>query len=161
LCILSHAQNAKQPPISPSAASAYQNSEVILQKYYAGSMTLATALSLSLAFVTVCGAFQADPPLACNLKAISAADRPRYADLMKRLRAAVADQSELPDGYSYALDTKRATLPEIAEWITMERLCCPFLMFQLDVKGSGESRLILRGPDGVKAILREEFPENR
>lgn len=121
-------------------------------------MNLAIALALPLACVAVCGAFQTNPPLACNLKAISAADRPRYADLTKRLRAAVTSQSELPDGYLYALDTKKATLPEVAEWITMERLCCPFLTFQIDVKTSGETRLTLRGPEGVKAILREEFP---
>ena len=121
-------------------------------------MTLATVLSTSLACVAVCGAFQANPPLACNLKAISPADRPRYGDLMKRLRTAVANQNELPDGYAYVLDPNMATLPEVAEWITMERRFCPFLTFQLDVKTSGETRLTLRGPDGVKAILREEFP---
>ena len=40
------------------------------------------------------------------------------------------------------------TLPEVAEWITMERLCCPFLAFQLDVNANGESRLTLRGRRG-------------
>jgi hypothetical protein len=73
----------------------------------------------------------------------------------------VQDRSELPDGYAYTLDTKKITLPEVAEWITMERLCCPFLTFQLDVKGNGESALTLRGPQGAKAILREEFPERK
>jgi hypothetical protein len=122
-------------------------------------MKLATLLCLSAFCVGMCAA--ADPPLACNLKAISAAERPRYSDLMKRLRAAVQDRSELPDGYAYTLDTKKITLPEVAEWITMERLCCPFLTFQLDVKGNGESALTLRGPQGAKAILREEFPERK
>jgi hypothetical protein len=98
-------------------------------------------------------------PLACNIKAISAAERPRYNDLIKRLRIAVQDRKELPDGYSYQLDTTKITLPEVAEWITMERLCCPFLGFQIDMKANGESQLAMRGPDGAKAILREEFPE--
>ena len=62
----------------------------------------------------------------------------------------------MPDGYSYSLDTERITLPEVSEWITMERLCCPFLIFQLEVAGEA-SRLTMRGPDGVKAVLREEF----
>jgi hypothetical protein len=121
-------------------------------------MTLATLLCFSLVCVGVCAA--ADVPLACNLKAISASERPRYNDLVKRLRVAVQDRRELPDGYAYKLDTKKITLPEVAEWITMERLCCPFLTFQLDVKGSGDSQLTLRGPAGAKSILREEFPEN-
>jgi hypothetical protein len=96
--------------------------------------------------------------LACDLKAISTADRPRYNDLVRRLRVAVQDRRELSDGYSYNLDTKKITLPEVAEWITMERRCCPFLTFQLDVNGSGDSELTLRGPAGAKAILNEEFP---
>lgn len=100
----------------------------------------------------------ANQPLACNIKAIHTADRPRYADLMKRLRASVLTQTEAVDGYRYGLDTKTITLPEVAEWITLERLCCPFLTFQLDVKSNGESQLTLRGPEGVKAILAEEFP---
>jgi hypothetical protein len=48
----------------------------------------------------------------------------------------------------------------VAGWIAMERLCCPFLIFQLNVEANRDSRLTLRGPAGAKAILREEFPEN-
>ena len=118
-------------------------------------MKLAILLCLSAFCVGMCGA--AGPPLACNPKAIRAAERPRYNDLMKRLRAAVQNRTELTDGYAYKLDTQQITLPEVAEWITMERLCCPFLTFQLDVKGNGESALTLRGPEGAKEILREEF----
>jgi len=98
-------------------------------------------------------------PLACNIAAISPAERPRYNDLIKRLRTAIQQRNELSDGYTYTLDTQKITLPEVAEWITMERLCCPFLTFQLDVKGDA-SQLTLRGPAGAKAILSEEFPEN-
>jgi hypothetical protein len=122
-------------------------------------MTLTTVLGLSLLCTDVWAAADNSAPLACNIKAISAAERPRYNDLIKRLRIAVQDRNELPDGYAYKMDTKKITLPEVAEWITMERLCCPFLRFQLDVKANGDSQLTMRGPDGVKAILREEFPE--
>ena len=95
--------------------------------------------------------------LACNIQAISGAQRPRYNDLVSRLRAAMRDRKELPDGYSYSLDSVKITLPEVSEWISLERLCCcPFLMFQLE--GASEvSRLTMRGPDGVKAILQQEF----
>src|SRR6266576_92522 len=110
-------------------------------------MTLEAVLCISLACVAVCSAADDNVPIACNMKAISATERPRYNDLIKRLRIAVQDRSELSDGYVYKLDTKRITLPEVAEWITMERLCCPFLTFQLDVQGNrDDSRLTLRGP---------------
>lgn len=122
-------------------------------------MNFATALCLSL--IVVGTAMGADPPLACNMKAISAEQRPRYNDLVKRLRAAVQDRRELADGYIYKLDTKGIGLPEIAEWITLERLCCPFLDFQLHVKGNGETNLSMRGPTGTKAVLNEEFPAKK
>jgi hypothetical protein len=99
----------------------------------------------------------ASPVLACNIKAIRAVQRPRYNDLVSRLRAAMLDRTELPDGYAYSLDSAKITPPEVSEWIAMERLCCPFLIFQLE--GAGEvSRLTVRGPEGSKAVLREEFP---
>ena len=98
--------------------------------------------------------------LACNIKAISATERPRYTDLVKRLRSAVLKRHEISDGYELVLDPKTIGLLEVAEWIAMESLCCPFLAFQIDVKGDAVFRLTLRGPDGAKAILSEEFPEN-
>jgi hypothetical protein len=99
----------------------------------------------------------ASPVPACNIQAISAVQRPRYDDLVTRLRAAMRDRRELPDGYNYSLDSAKITLPEVSEWITMERLCCPFLIFQLEIAGEA-SGLTMRGPDGVKAVLQEEFP---
>jgi hypothetical protein len=123
-------------------------------------MTLTTVLCVSLLCAGVCAAAEDSAPLACNLNAISTAQRPRYNHLVKRLRIAVHGRSELLDGFAYKLDTTKIALPEVAEWITMERLCCPFLTFQLDVKGDGASQLTMRGREGTKAILREEFPEN-
>ena len=94
--------------------------------------------------------------LACNIQAIGVVQRPRYHDLVSRLRAAMRDRAELPDGYCYSLDSAKITLPEVSEWLALEQLCCPFLIFQ--VEGAGEvSRLTMRGPDGVKPLLREEF----
>jgi hypothetical protein len=95
--------------------------------------------------------------LACNIKAISAVQRPRYDDLVTRLRAAMRDRRELADGYSYSLDSAKITLPEVSEWITMERQCCPFLIFQLE-RADEALRLTMRGPDGTKAVLQAEFP---
>jgi hypothetical protein len=62
--------------------------------------------------------------------------------------------SSLSDGYMYTLDSQYVTVPEVDEWITMEALCCPFLTF-----AHGDGQLTLRGPEGAKAVLREEFPE--
>jgi hypothetical protein len=98
----------------------------------------------------------ASPDLACNFHAIGASQWPRYNNLVTRLRSAMRDHRELPDGYIYLLDSTKIALAEVSEWITMERLCCPFLIFQLEETGK-DCYLTMRGPDGAKAVLREEF----
>ena len=98
------------------------------------------------------------PVLACNLKAISAADRPRYTELVKRLRAAMRDRTEIPNGYAFKLDSKAVTLLETAEWISMERLCCPFLTLQLSASGDEAHWLLtLSGTEGAKQLVDAEF----
>ena len=122
---------------------------------------IATLVCVSLLCIGVCAADQdgTSPVIACNLKAIGAAERPRYVDLMKRLRSTVLERSEVPDGYVFKLNSKSMTLPEVAEWINLERLCCPFLTLQLSVSGNQADWLLkLTGPVGVKPLLQSEFP---
>jgi hypothetical protein len=95
--------------------------------------------------------------LACDLNAISPDARPRHSALTTQLRAAMRNRADLLGGYKFKIDSEAITLPEIAEWIALERLCCPFLTFQLDVRGA-DVRLTLSGPEGAKAILQREFP---
>lgn len=93
-------------------------------------------------------------PLACIASAIAPAERSRYNDLIRRLAGAVRNRAEIPDGFVFDLDPS-ISLPEVAEWISMERLCCPFLTIQIDVRPGGATQLTLRGPDGAKAIVRD------
>jgi hypothetical protein len=97
------------------------------------------------------------PPLACNLNAIPPEDQHRYKDLVSRLRAGIRDRTELPFGYAYRLDLTSISLPELGDWITLERLCCAFLSFRIEVDADGSARLTVLGPKGVKAVLQEEF----
>jgi len=101
----------------------------------------------------------ASPPIVCNLKAIHDGDRPIYESLSRQLRAAITDPGELPDGYVLGLRHESISLVQAAQWISLERLCCPFLTFQLEAQGEGDFRLTIRGPAGAKAILRSEFIE--
>ena len=101
------------------------------------------------------------PPIkviACNLKAIEAAERPRYNDLVKRIRAAIRERSSRDDGYAYQLDGTGISLPEVAGWMSMERLCCPFLTIQLSAVGNQEDwALTLTGPIGVSLFGTSSF----
>ena len=56
--------------------------------------------------------------------------------LVKRIRGAMRGRMETSNGYVFKLDSKMVTLPEAAEWMGMERLCCPFLTLQLAASGN-------------------------
>ena len=127
-------------------------------------MTTATALGVSLLFLCVSASAQqgSPPPFACNLKAISASGRSRYNDLSKRVRGAIRGRSETTSGYAFTLDGNAVSLIEAAEWISFERLCCPFLTMQLSASGDqADWILALSGPQGVKPLLNAEFPPKR
>jgi hypothetical protein len=124
-------------------------------------MTIATVLFASLVCVCMCAAAQKDaaPVFACNLKTMSSAERLRYDVLVKRIRGAMRDRMETSNGYVFKLDSKTVTLPEAAEWMGMERLCCPLLTLQLAASGNQADWLLtLTGPEGVKSLLDAEFP---
>lgn len=126
-------------------------------------MTIGTALLASVFWVCMGATVQKDAStvFACNLKAISAAERPRYNELVKRVREAMRDRTEIANGYAFKLDSKTITLPEAAEWISMERLCCPFLTLQLSAAGNQTHWVLtLTGPEGVKPLLDAEFPRH-
>ena len=93
-------------------------------------------------------------PIACNLVAIHETQRPRYFALRARVLAAVDGIDETEDGFVLGVGSD---LVALAEWIAFERLCCPFLSFRLTIESDGPVRLELRGAEGVKDFLREEF----
>src|SRR5207247_10557408 len=50
-----------------------------------------------------------------------------------------------------------ARLFQAAEWISLERHCCPFLNFGLELKDDGDVSLSLTGSDAVRALLDDEM----
>jgi hypothetical protein len=109
----------------------------------------------------------AEEPLACNLNALSPAQRERHHALGEKIRAAAVDRVELSNGYSLVLDFRRLPLDragapfcvvEVAEWVEMESKCCPFLDFGITVAGKGGPvSLRLTGGKNVKAFLQTEL----
>lgn len=91
---------------------------------------------------------------------MTATVRPRYSELVERVRSAMGSRKALSNGYAFILDGKTVSLPEAAEWISMERLCCPFLTLQLSASGNQANWILtLTGPEGVKQLLDAEFPK--
>jgi len=102
------------------------------------------------------GCCSSESPLACDLDAISASDRPRYDQLRKMLAASATGKRELPDGIAVKISTERMALAQLAEWIALERKCCPFFEFRIEVAPeSGPVWLSLTGRPGVKEFLAQ------
>ena len=90
--------------------------------------------------------------LVCKLDALTPAERARSATLLGELRGAMVERAELGDGWAFRL-RDGTSLAGVAEWIALERRCCPFFRFQLDVDGdAGPVWLRLTGA-GVKEFL--------
>ena len=99
-----------------------------------------------------------ESPIACNMNALDKEQRRHHQSLTAQLRAAVQETRELPVGYSFRLPSDEATIQRAAEWITLERRCCPFLAFGLEAgRENGPLWLNLTGREGVKPFLKIEF----
>jgi hypothetical protein len=99
-----------------------------------------------------------EPPFACNMKAMNAEQRQRYDLLTKQLQVTKQEIKELPNGYAFRLPSETSTVKDAAEWITYERLCCPFFDFGIEVERNGGAVwLRLTGREGVKPFIRSEF----
>ena len=103
-----------------------------------------------------------ESPIACVMAALDEEQRRRRKELEGRLGAFVEEVRELADGYALRLPSGSRTLLDVAEFVTYERLCCPFLDFEIDVEREGGPLwLRLRGREGVKEFVRHEFGLDR
>jgi hypothetical protein len=96
--------------------------------------------------------------LACNIAALSPAERKHYNELTHKVFSAAVSRSEAANGYSFRLDRKRVSIAEIGEWISLEERCCPFFDFRLDLSHeNGPLTLTLSGPAGVRELIDAEL----
>jgi hypothetical protein len=101
-----------------------------------------------------------DLPIACNPNAISAEQSERWMVVGKQMYQAIQEVRELPNGYAFRLPSDASMLMIIAEDLTIERLCCPFLRFTLDIEpAGGPVWLSFTGPEGTKTFLKFSFEE--
>jgi len=126
-------------------------------------VTLVSALSLVLAGSAAQGKVEQkkvarESPLACNMLALDAEGRKRHKAVSDRMRAAVKEVQDLPDGYAFRFPAEQATILLVSEFIARERLCCPFFRFELIAEQEdGPLWLRLRGREGVKEFIKAEL----
>lgn len=95
----------------------------------------------------------------CNLKALTPAEREQHHQLTQKLAAARVETTELANGFAFRLQSGGVSLADLAAWISAESKCCPFFDFEIELqRDGGPLWLKLRGSEGVKAFMRNEFP---
>jgi hypothetical protein len=96
-------------------------------------------------------------PLACNLGVFSPEERARYDELRAELLSA-AHVEQIHGGYAIRLPGGDETLRGVAEWVLLERRCCPFISFSISFGDAGQPlRVALTGDAAVEEVLRAEF----
>jgi hypothetical protein len=101
---------------------------------------------------------ESEAPFACSMTALSAAERKHHKELSAELHAAVKEIRELPNGYGFRLSGERRSLALLSEWVSLERLCCPFFTFQIEAGGESQPVwLRMTGREGVKPFMQSEF----
>jgi len=116
------------------------------------------SLILVLSAAALLGTTQsAPPPLACRPNALDKTQRQRQQALLATVRQTVVATHGLPDGLALDFPGNAATFVQLAEWISLERRCCPFLAFALEWKEDDRVSVRLTGQPGVKEALAAEM----
>jgi hypothetical protein len=97
-------------------------------------------------------------PLACDTSALTDEQWERHRELYHQLRADVQEIKELEDGYAFRHSTDGGVLLTIAQFVANERLCCPFLEFEISVgRDGGPVWLRISGEGDAKGVLEGEM----
>ena len=100
----------------------------------------------------------AELPLACNMGVFTPAEREAHIQNITELIQVIQSVQEVENGYKFSFPNETEFIAKVAEFISNERLCCPFLGFTLSVNSISEPlSLSLTGPVGTQEFLRAEF----
>ena len=96
--------------------------------------------------------------LSCDLSALSLAQRKRHNELIRYVLSEPLSLKELAEGYEFSFKKEAEVFLKIAEWVVLERVCCPFVSFSLAIaRGDGPIRMVITGPAGTKDVLKAAY----
>jgi hypothetical protein len=90
---------------------------------------------------------------ACCIDTLDPPQRRRQQELLALMRRSAQSQDELTDGYAFRLPTDPVLFQQAAEWVSLERRCCPFVQFALEWKEGDNVWVRFTGAPGVKQFL--------
>lgn len=95
---------------------------------------------------------------ACDLFALTDAEREHHVAMSAALFGSMVEARELDHGYTMRLPDAPDTLAKLADFIALDRKCCPFFHFSVDVEPhDGPIWLKITGADGIKLPLQAEL----
>jgi len=100
-------------------------------------------------------------PIACNLGVFSTHERTHHQKLRSRVSADVIRVDEQQDGYEVHYAARTGTWMTVAEFVSLESRCCPFLNFELRLSADRGESLRVWGGEGVKQFLSAEIGKGR
>jgi hypothetical protein len=96
-----------------------------------------------------------EPTIACDFRMMETEQRERYWALRHQLSKDLYEVRELEDGYAFRHSSEAEVLIALAEYVALERLCCPFFDFAIEVgRDGGEVWLKMTGGQEAKRILQ-------
>lgn len=96
--------------------------------------------------------------LVCNMDVFTPTERDAHIRTTRQLFESVQHVREMDNGYQFKFPNETEFIVKIAEFISRERLCCPFLDFILNIRSNDQTiSLLLTGPIGTQEFLRAEF----
>lgn len=99
-----------------------------------------------------------ETPLACNMDVFTSVQRENHIQTTMQLIQGLQSVEELKNGYKFIFPNETVLISKITEFISNERLCCPFLEFNLNIRSNSEPiSLSLIGPAGTQEFLQAEF----
>jgi len=99
-------------------------------------------------------------PFACVMDAIEPEKRAPHLAKARALFNQVEQICELENGYAFRFLNEAQVLSMLTDFIVLERLCCPFFGFMVEVEPEGGPIwLKLTGRDGVKPFIQAEIGE--
>lgn len=95
-------------------------------------------------------------PIVCTLNDAEFRERERL--VLEKLKSKVVKVTATADGFAFRFLSDGDLISELAEFIILERRCCPFLDFNLKVEcGAGSVTLELSGAEGAKEFIATTF----
>jgi hypothetical protein len=96
-------------------------------------------------------------PVACDLSQLTFEQREREKSLLGWFRSHATNPTETEEGFTCTFDASSETLIALGELMALERLCCPFLSFRLEVSAASSATLHLLGRGAAREIIAKEF----